>query len=147
MKRYENATLDEQKAMSERISRDLYCQSSLIDEMLRADLFSYDDIENLYHYVCPECGDTVDMDDEPEICECCGKSFDDIGEPESEPQKIYEWYLIQDSWLVKELKRIGEPVLCTDYGNWWGRTCTGQAIVCDPTFWIIFGEHVYKWVK
>ncbi len=51
---------------------------------------------------------------------------------ESEPQEIYQWYLVSD-WLKDQLIRIGEPVLVNDYGNWWGRTCCGQSIECDGT--------------
>jgi len=28
---------------------------------------------------------------------------------------------------------LGEPILESDYGTWWGRTCTGQAIQLDGT--------------
>ncbi|WP_367389062.1 hypothetical protein [Lewinella sp. LCG006] len=52
---------------------------------------------------------------------------------EAQPQEIFEWWLVSD-WLASKLKEFEEPVLDCDYGTWWGRTCTGQAISMD---WII----------
>lgn len=46
------------------------------------------------------------------------------------PQEIYEWWLISP-WLAKRLREAGEPILKTDFGYWWGRTVTGQAIKFD----------------
>ena len=59
--------------------------------------------------------------------------FSDIDNPynkNGEPQEIYEWWIV-DSWLLGKLKEHGEHILCTEYGSWWGRTCTGQAIFLD----------------
>ena len=49
---------------------------------------------------------------------------------ESQPHEIYEWWLVSD-WLADKLKEFEEPVLDCNYGSWWGRTCTGQAIKLD----------------
>ena len=46
------------------------------------------------------------------------------------PQEIFEWWLISD-WLADKLKEFEQPVLDMEYGTWWGRTCTGQAIKMD----------------
>jgi len=35
------------------------------------------------------------------------------------------------NWLADKLKEHQEPILDNDYGTWWGRTCTGQAIKMD----------------
>lgn len=51
---------------------------------------------------------------------------------ESQPQEVYEWWLVTD-WLGENLKELGEPILDSEYGTWWGRTCTGQAISIDYT--------------
>lgn len=51
---------------------------------------------------------------------------------ERNSQEIYEWWAVAE-WLAKDLISIGEPVLVNDYGQWWGRTCTGQAIILDGT--------------
>lgn len=50
-----------------------------------------------------------------------------------EQQEIYEWYLVSE-WMAKKLDAQGEPVLYGDYNYYWGRTCTGQAIILDGTF-------------
>ena len=81
------------------------CQSMLIDALLAKEIFSWDDIENLYWK-------------DPET------------EESEEPQEIFEWWLVTD-WLADKLAKHGEPVIRNDYGVWWGRTCTGQAIVLD----------------
>jgi len=51
-------------------------------------------------------------------------------ESNSNPQEIYEWWLVTDC-LANKLITQGQPVLETDHGRWWGRTCTGQAIYMD----------------
>lgn len=52
---------------------------------------------------------------------------------DSEAQEIFEWWSVT-SWLAEKLLELGEPVLVNDYGQWWGRTCTGQNIILDGTF-------------
>ena len=47
-----------------------------------------------------------------------------------EYQEIFEWWAISN-WLADKLKEHKEPILDNDYGTWWGRTCTGQAIKMD----------------
>ena len=43
---------------------------------------------------------------------------------------ILEWWLVTH-WLAELLIENGESVL-SEYGNnWWGRTCSGQAIYMD----------------
>jgi len=51
---------------------------------------------------------------------------------EPEAKDIYEYWRIS-SMLAERLLSIGEPILRNDYGCWWGRTCTGQAILMDGT--------------
>lgn len=50
----------------------------------------------------------------------------------AEANEIFEWYAV-DSWLAKQLADFGEPVIDNDYGYWWGRCCTGQALIMDGT--------------
>ncbi len=57
---------------------------------------------------------------------------------DEEPEEIFEWWQA-DEWLLNKLEAKGEPVLRSDYGNWWGRTCTGQAIHMDAII-----EEIYK---
>jgi hypothetical protein len=49
---------------------------------------------------------------------------------EPQPHEIYEWWAVT-SWLADELTGFDQPVLSNDFGHWWGRTCTGQAIILD----------------
>lgn len=59
-------------------------------------------------------------------------------------QEIYEWWPVEDSYLAEQLKEIGEPILDNNYGTWWGRTCTGQCIELDPTFWEVFQDALQR---
>lgn len=52
-------------------------------------------------------------------------------------KEIYEWWVVSD-WLEKRLEEQGEPILKTEYGSWWGRTCTGQAIYLDSVIEAIY---------
>lgn len=119
----------------------LCCQTGLVEEVLKisgascqsaTDLPNLNDIENLYEYKCPECGygfQNDNADNIMEICASCGESLPN--ELESEPQEILEWWLVTD-WLAEKLKAQGEPILnYADFNYWWGRTCSGQAILLD----------------
>lgn len=50
----------------------------------------------------------------------------------AEPAEVYEWWRVS-GWLCRQLRDIGEVVIDNGYGSWWGRTCTGQAIIMDGT--------------
>ena len=57
--------------------------------------------------------------------------FEEIeGDEESQPKEVYEWWLVTE-WLAKKPDAIEQVVLETDWGFYWGRTCTGQAIELD----------------
>lgn len=129
---------ENQKIIGDFVAREvLTCQSSLVDMLLEKQIVNYEDITNLYQYQCPECGhgesDISELETPAESeylykCNSCNKEYDD--EPEQEAQEIYEWWLVS-GWLLEKLESYGEPVLKTDYGDWWGRTGTGQAILLD----------------
>jgi len=51
-------------------------------------------------------------------------------EETDEYQEIFEWWAISN-WLSNRLREHNEPILDNDYGTWWGRTTTGQAIAMD----------------
>lgn len=69
-------------------------------------------------------------------------NYDDISNlgfnDDDDPQEIYEWWIV-DSWLLNKLEAHHQPVLRTEYGNWWGRTCTGQSIALDSVI-----EDIYQ---
>lgn len=70
-------------------------------------------------------------------------SYDDIvnfyDEDEMNNQEIFEWWLCSD-WLLEKLEQQGEPILRTDFGDWWGRTTTGQNIILDAIISRIYEE-------
>lgn len=106
-------------------------QSALITQMqeLEVDGFLYwEDVENLF------------LTDE-EILE----NFDDSKEDEEitqeefirdyryngyDEKEVMEWYLVSD-WLLYKLKSKNEAFIDNDYGEYWGRCCTGQSICLD----------------
>ena len=49
---------------------------------------------------------------------------------EPSPHDIFEWWLVSD-WLAGKLREFEQPVLEMEYGIWWGRTTSGQAIKMD----------------
>lgn len=118
----------------------LTCFSYEMEAILKAsvegktDLPTYDDIENMYEYRCPECGETVSehehdgADSHNFTCDYCDWKSDD--QPESEPQEVYEWWIVTE-YLYNKLKEKGQVVL--QFGNncYWGRCTTGQAILLD----------------
>ena len=125
---------EREEAIGKFIERDIYaCQSSLVEEAFKKHLFLIDDIENMYRpfdgkllkpSVCFSCKkEVLCLDSETGECESC---FED----NQEPQEIFEWWLVSP-WLSKKLQLEGQPILDNDYGVWWGRCATGQAISMD----------------
>lgn len=49
-----------------------------------------------------------------------------------EPREAMEWWWIDPS-LADDLDEIGETVIRSEYGQWWGRQCSGQGIAQDST--------------
>ncbi len=49
---------------------------------------------------------------------------------QADAAEVYEWWRVT-SWLLGELRDIGEVVLDSDYGEWWGRCTTGQGLIMD----------------
>jgi hypothetical protein len=48
------------------------------------------------------------------------------------PNEAYEWWHVSP-WLVSKLRGLGEIVIDSEFGQWWGRGCTGQSILADGT--------------
>ena len=103
--------IQKQEALREFVDEEIYtCQSSLVEEALKNDFFSLDDVENLYSIDYP-----------------------------GGIQDIFEWWVVSE-WLVIKLCKLGEPVLRNNFGTWWGRTCRGQAIFLDGVIEKIYNE-------
>lgn len=134
---------ERQKGIEKFIDQEIYsCQSSLVEEALNKKLFSIDDIENTYRPFdgkllhptrCVRCINNFQLlDSETGECESCY-------EDNQEPQEIYEWWLISP-WLSKKLLLEGQPILDNNYGIWWGRCTTGQAIALDDVIQTIYDD-------
>jgi len=96
------------------------CQSSLVGEMLEKEIFNYEDIENLqYTYQEAKEDEVIDYD----MTEAT-YDLDPLH------RDVFEWWVVND-WLLGKLEDLHEPVLHNDYGDWWGRCCSGQAISMD----------------
>ena len=138
------------------IDREVYANvNSMVEYILRQDggmdaPFTYGDIENLYTY--PEYlgkyanfeGGTdeqrdneidrlkllqEEMEDPTEDeADILTKEIEELEELETEPQEIYEYWLVS-GYLVEKLKEQGECVI--ECENIWCRCTTGQAILLD----------------
>lgn len=51
---------------------------------------------------------------------------------QTDAPNIYEWWGIEVE-LADDMLDIGQYVLKNEYGQWWGRCCTGQNILMDGT--------------
>ncbi len=69
-----------------------------------------------------------------------GFEYDNV-ENWDENRDILEWYMVSP-YLFDWLKQFNEPVLATDYGYYWGRTTSGQALIQDEVFWKIYNDKV-----
>jgi len=140
---YGNATFRQREYVETRIHSELFAhQSALMDTLLKSNMegFSIDDVENIYldpsDWDLEQCREYCD---EHGIDAINGGLTDWRGtiRDNAAPQETYEWWLCS-AWMCERLRAMGEVVIDNDYGCWWGRSCTGQAIVLDPTFWVMF---------
>jgi hypothetical protein len=129
---YGNST-DAQKRYVERlINQEIKaCQTALVEELFKT-LFTSEDVTNLYPTICPNCSVELPLDQDD--CKVCGH------DKYSQAQEIFQWFLITEPLLIDDLIKDGEPVLQNEFGTWWGRTCFGQALVLDSTFWTIYQD-------
>lgn len=102
-------------------------QSHLINHLQEQEVegFTWDDINNLYmtdEEIIKYADYRDDMTEQDLI--------DEVRYNGEDRNEIYEWYLVSD-WFLSKLKEIDEPYLDNDYGEYWGRTCTGQSIYLD----------------
>lgn len=139
-----NATDKQRAAMDERIRQSVFCQSGLVNSLLQSEAgaewgYSVDSVRGLWRPVCPECGGPVTVDDDAAACDDCGWNGSRDG-CEEEAQEVYEWWLLTEdgAFLAEALEDAGEVILEADGGFYWGRTCTGQSISLDPTFWEVW---------
>ena len=128
----------------------LACVTDWADQLFKPD---YDDWDNIYSAVCPECGrmhtieyapaiDEYDAEDanpatHPYHCLHCNHRLEEL--PEEEQVDIYEFWIVSH-WFGEKLKAHGEAVLDRYHGSVWGRRTTGQAIMLDEVISVICEE-------
>lgn len=83
------------------------CQTSLIEHLMGEEVsgFSYEEVINYFH----PSGDDED------------------------PQEVLEWWLIPYNLGTILDNVYDQPILKNDFGTWWGRTTSGQAVHMDST--------------
>ena len=139
-------------------NKEIYArQNSLVEELLKLNShglallekgyilseFSYDEIINFYepfqkdveNTVCTSCAVIGDVNESGQCREC----FTD----HQMPQEIYQWFLVS-GWIADKLVDQGEPVLKTQEGSYWGRTCCGQETYLDSCIQKIAKEILCK---
>jgi len=116
------------------IDREVYTIANELGEGIWNEPEGFDCIENLYELKCPECGETLEPDDDVLVnCIYCPKTEIVVNECDSEPQEVYQWYIVSD-WIYRQLRDIGCVVAEWKGQYWWGRTCCGQSMEMDGTF-------------
>ena len=88
-----------------------WCQTSLVEELFKKEIdgFDLDSVQNLYYT------NEDELEDEDEDDQC---------------QEVLEWWLI-DNRLSRFLSEQHQPILENDFGIWWGRCTSGQAVYAD----------------
>lgn len=109
------------------VDQDIYLnQSALVEKYLLDDSMDNDDITNQW------------ITDETE-----GFTPEEIADNEHwQPKEVLEWHAVSYR-LLNRLQAKGEVTLSNQYGLWWGRTTSGQAIYMDSVIEDI-AEEVYS---
>jgi hypothetical protein len=107
-------------------------QSILVEHLFSKEIFNIDDIVNLYE----DFETWKDNQDNSYVDNSTMLNLKEMYEDSKEMQEIFEWWIV-DEWMAEKLEEQGEPILKNDYGIWWGRTCTGQAILLDHVIKVI----------
>lgn len=149
---YDHNTPTNQDIKRRMIDREGFlCQSSLVSAILDkydSDLFTWEDVNGGESYSVELSsgwweGNEAERDAK---IEALREELDHVEEDTHEFEKInddiellenadgtreiFEWWVCS-SWMIKKLKERGEAILETDFGDWWGRQTTGQAILLD----------------
>ena len=99
-----NNTGSEQRILGDFVNREIVaCHTSLIEKLLAENIVEFEDIEN---------------------------NFDEDEDGDTTHKEAFEWWQVT-TWFYDKLKAHDEMVINTDYGYFWGRTCTGQSISLD----------------
>ena len=87
-----------------------------------------------------------DIEDKIDILTSIEERIEDIEEQieelehgQDEPKEVLEWWLVT-GWFEEKLKNYGEVFVEIFGETWWGRTCSGQAILLDYVIGKIGGD-------
>lgn len=136
-------TNDKQKQLEAFVDREVVMSASqLVEDLLKASFdggqafggIELDNIGNLY------------ITDESTAKDYGFASLEAMQETGDDQQEIYEWWFV-NRWLYERLLAAGEPVIDSDYGYLWGRTCTGQVIWLDGVIQDIYAETMSRQEK
>lgn len=110
-----------------------------------------------------QTGDDPDLDSEyPETCETCNGSGE-VPDPDPDdddrymdrlrdacreyandnPADVMEWWRVSP-WLCARLHERGHVTIDNQYGEWYGRTCSGQGLLMDGTLQAIARDILAK---
>ena len=110
---------DKQRQLEAFVDREvIMLASQLVEDLLDVSMYGekvlggieLDNIENLY------------ITDEAIAKDYGFTSLEAMQETGDDRQEIYEWWFVRQ-WLYGKLRREGEPVIDSEYGYLWGRTC------------------------
>ena len=110
----------------------LRCQTFLVEELIKKE-----------HFLIDYYNDIVNLRKTDKELKNAGYDDDNIQKAKDnneDEKEIFEWWLVDD-WMLDKLEEAGEPVLRTDYENWWGRTCSGQAVYLDSIMQKIYEKY------
>ena len=117
----------------------LKCESGLIELLLKVGCenseinqagYSIDMVENSYKKNEDTQNRIDELEELEDITEEQEEELEELKDEEEECQEIFEWWSVT-KWLYEKLLENGEPCLYADFGYYWGRTTTGQAINMD----------------
>lgn len=100
----------------------IWNQTHLVEDKL----FDIDEVENLTYT-------------EGELKDIGYSDVEEAMNDGADVKEVFQWFLVTDRFADR-LNKHHEPLIRNDYGNWWGRTCCGQAIDLDAVIEAIFDE-------
>ena len=101
---------------------------------------SYDDLQAEIELLQAKMDQALESNSSDEI----EREINELQELQPIENDILQWFYCSE-WLATKLSEIGESVIIRSSSpSIWGRTCCGQGIALDPTFWDIFQEDIQE---
>ena len=152
---YSNSNDKQKEFIENRIDRDIARLANDVVELIqKTNECWFEDVANREEYRCGECGETAKYRNGKVMQQCrCNLAEDEDPDwvypeeldMEPEQQEIMQWFILSDGWIADKLEGIGEPVLTWENQKFWGRTCCGQNVVLDPTWWNIYQDALERY--